>query len=93
MPNKLKLSTKDESFNEIVSNGKKYFVPKFQRDYSWDEENWQDLWEDLNLLYENQEDYHYMGYLVFQEAEENVNFKVIDGQQRLTTFSLLILAV
>ncbi len=92
MANKLKLSTKDESFNEILANGKKYFVPRFQRDYSWEEEHWQELWEDIKILSENPEEHHYMGYLVLQESERIMQFKIIDGQQRLTTFSLLVLA-
>ena len=92
MTNKLKLDTKNQVFSEILSNGKKYFVPRFQRDYSWTMENWQDLWEDINALSESPQECHYMGYLVFQELQEPMNFKVIDGQQRLTTFSLLTLA-
>jgi uncharacterized protein with ParB-like and HNH nuclease domain len=35
--------------------------------------------------------YHYMGYLVLQEKDDSV-FSVIDGQQRFTTFSLIVLA-
>ena len=93
MSNKLKVNTKDESFNEILSNGKKYFVPKFQRDYSWEEQEWQDLWEDIKMLVANQDEYHYMGYLVLQESQDSLQqFKIIDGQQRLATFSLLVLA-
>ena len=91
MPNKLKLETKSEPFSDIFSNGKRYIVPRFQRDYSWELENWQDLWEDVKALSGNSDDCHYMGYLVFQEME-TMKFKVIDGQQRLTTFSLLTLA-
>ena len=89
MSNKLKLNTKDESLKEILSNGKLYFVPKFQRDYSWENEHLEILWEDMNGLEAN--DYHYMGYLVLQEEGRNT-FKIIDGQQRLTTFSLMVLA-
>lgn len=92
MANTLKLNTKDESFREIFANGKQYFVPRFQRDYSWELEHWQDLWEDIQLLHSKQEEYHYMGYLVLQESSQNMRFKIIDGQQRLTTFSLLVLA-
>ena len=87
---KLNLNTKDETLTEILGNGKFYFVPKFQRDYSWRAENWEDLWEDLDFAYQNN-DFHYMGYLVLQESEER-NFIIIDGQQRFTTFSLFFLA-
>lgn len=89
--NKLKLNTKDESLRDILSNGKNYFVPKFQRDYSWEKEHWTDLWDDLKAIDKGEEDYHYMGYLVLQEMQTN-KFKIVDGQQRMTTFSLIILA-
>ncbi len=88
---KLKLNTKDETLRELLSNGKRYYVPKFQRDYSWNLENWEILWEDISAIINNEEDYHYMGYLVIQEGKER-RYKIIDGQQRITTFSLLILA-
>ncbi len=93
MASALKLNTKDETLRELLGNGKKYVVPKFQRDYSWEQTHWQDLWEDMEILRENPDDYHYMGYLVLQELAGNaMQFKVIDGQQRLTTFSLIVLA-
>ena len=73
-----------------MGNGLKYTVPRFQRDYSWDQEQWHDLWLDARSL-QTESEPHYMGYLVF-ESEDNRNFTVIDGQQRLATISILILA-
>lgn len=78
------------TFGELAGNGKTYEVPPFQRDYSWDREEWEDLWLDLLALETDGE--HYMGYLVMQETEQPKHFIVIDGQQRITTISLLILA-
>lgn len=89
--NELKLSTKDDSLRDILSNGKKYFVPRFQRDYSWESEQLETLWQDVQEMIKNKENYHYMGYLVMQPTDAN-QYKIIDGQQRLTTFSLFILA-
>lgn len=84
------LDTKNEYFRDILSNGKKYVVPRFQRDYSWSESHWADWWADISWLRESNE-YHYMGYLVLKKKDD-MTFVVIDGQQRLTTFSLLVLA-
>nr|MCU0337668.1 DUF262 domain-containing protein [Sediminibacterium sp.] len=78
------------TFGELAGNGKLYEVPPFQRDYSWDKEEWEDLWLDLLAL--DQEGDHYMGYLVLQETKEPKKFIIIDGQQRIATISLLILA-
>jgi len=78
------------SFGELAGNGKTYEVPPFQRDYSWDKEEWEDLW--LDLLAIDEEGDHYMGYLVLQETKQPKHFIIIDGQQRITTISLLVLA-
>ena len=84
------LDTKTASWSDLIKNGKIFIVPRFQRDYSWKEEHWEDLWYDLDNL--DQEDFHYMGYLVLQNSPTN-EYTVIDGQQRLTTLSIIALAV
>ena len=79
----------NQTFQEMMSNGVKYQIPRFQRDYAWDQEQWEDLWSDVETL--SQEHYHYMGYLVLQRKTQH-DYVVIDGQQRLVTLSLIILA-
>lgn len=85
------LDTKTLSFNEFIGNGKIYKVPPFQRDYSWEEENWEDLWNDMNSAYKNKST-HYMGAIVLQD-NGGKKFLIIDGQQRLATLSIFVLAV
>ena len=47
-------------FDSLIRSGCKYIIPKFQRDYSWDIEQWDDLWQDIDtMISENGE--HYMG--------------------------------
>jgi len=41
------LNTRDINFGELIANGRIYRVPAFQRNYSWDEEQWEDLWNDI----------------------------------------------
>ncbi len=84
------LNTDTEDLKELLSNGKSYSVPPYQRDYSWKEEHWEDLWEDLMTIEANRED-HYMGAVVLESGERK-QFRVIDGQQRMATLSILILA-
>jgi hypothetical protein len=84
------LNTDTEDLKELLSNGKTYNVPPYQRDYSWKEEHWEDLWEDLMTVEATKED-HYMGALVLESGERK-QFRVIDGQQRMATLSILILA-
>lgn len=83
--------TSNKTYRQLIGNGLRYEIPKFQRDYTWDSENWDDLWQDIRALITNEDNEHYMGYLVLQTSN-NKEFQIIDGQQRLTTMSLLILA-
>lgn len=85
--------TENNTFRKLIGNGLTYRIPRFQRDYSWDVEQWEDLWTDiLSALEEGGQQSHYMGYLVLQSADDK-SFDVIDGQQRLTTITLIVLAV
>ncbi|MDH5597874.1 MAG: DUF262 domain-containing protein, partial [Cyclobacteriaceae bacterium] len=88
----MNLDTSNRTYRQLVGNGLIYSVPRFQRDYSWTATEWDDLWQDIEGLFEEGgEDEHYMGYLVLQ-SKDSKNFDVIDGQQRLTTLSILVLA-
>jgi uncharacterized protein with ParB-like and HNH nuclease domain len=84
-------NTSSKTYRQLMGNGLRYEIPKFQRDYTWDTEQWDDLWQDIQSLLVEEELEHYMGYLVLQTVN-NKEFHIIDGQQRLTTMSLLILA-
>lgn len=93
MPNKTNLlDTRTTNFQELVGNGRIYRVPAYQRDYSWEEEQWEDLWRDIVLLHEHPTESHYMGALVVEGASDR-EFSIIDGQQRLATLSILTLAI
>ncbi len=76
-----------------------FSVPDYQRGYAWEKRNWQDLWDDVDLLEKGQE--HYTGTLVIHPAsdkpfsddngDEFIQYDIVDGQQRLTTLSILII--
>jgi len=83
--------TSNKTYRQLMGNGLRYEIPKFQRDYTWEAEHWDDLWQDIKALLANEDNEHYMGYLVLQTSN-NKEFQIIDGQQRLTTMSLLILS-
>lgn len=85
------LDTNTITLGELLGNGKQYYVPPFQRDYSWNEEQWEDLYDDIKNLQEHEYP-HYMGTIVLQSSE-NKNFKIVDGQQRITTLSIFIIAL
>ena len=86
------LDTRTVNYQELIGNGRAYFVPPYQRDYSWRQEQWEDLWNDISDMLSPEDSRHYMGALVV-EAQSDRRFVVIDGQQRLATLSVLALAV
>ncbi len=85
------LDTKTVNLNDILGNGKIYRVPQFQRDYSWEHDNWEDLWNDIELAAETK-NAHYMGSVVLQSTTGK-DFLIIDGQQRFTTLTILTLGI
>ena len=89
MNNFMLMEPANQTFQELIGNGVKYTVPRFQRDYAWNQEQWEDLQADIETL--KDEHYHYMGYIVLQRKGTH-DFEVIDGQQRLVTLSLIVLA-
>ena len=84
------LDTSTVSLSDIIGNGKVYKVPSYQRDYSWKQDHWEDLWADI-LTVINGSSIHYMGSIVLQNNGEK-KYSVIDGQQRLSTLTLIVLA-
>jgi uncharacterized protein with ParB-like and HNH nuclease domain len=64
-----------------------YQVPDYQRPYSWDKENISELMDDLTFAYtSNNTEKYFCGSLVLVK---NDRYDIIDGQQRLTTFTIL----
>lgn len=95
MPIREELSATPATLADVLSNGKRYAVPMFQRDYAWDETEWSELWADIKDLGSASSEgaNHYLGALVLQPTKERGLMNIIDGQQRLVTLSLLALAV
>lgn len=90
MPREALLDSETRKLGDLLSNGRLYEVPPYQRDYAWDEEQWDDLWTDVVEL-EKASQPHFMGTVVLGPGGERTT--VIDGQQRLVTLSILALAV
>ena len=81
---------------ELMDGGKKYFViPVYQRKYDWKQENCRQLYEDLKKVAHQGRTSHFFGSIVcsVEGNGSKIEYYVIDGQQRLTTVSLLLLAI
>ena len=76
-----------------------YLIPRNQRRYVWEEENWKDLLEDLSFSIGDNKRSHFMGSIVLEKKEsgdkgEGVEvYSIIDGQQRITTFLLFLSSI
>lgn len=72
---------------------KRFIIPVYQRNYSWKVENCRQLYDDLVKLIINKRKMHFFGSLVSVYNGSSEDFLIIDGQQRVTTISLLLLAM
>ena len=96
--------TNPQSIAEVFEASAQYVIPVFQRHYVWDRETqWEALWEDLLAqarvrLQGQVPKPHFCGAIVVdQKKQQAVNelprYQVIDGQQRLTTFQVILAAI
>ena len=74
---------------------KRFVIPVYQRNYDWKIENCKQLYDDLIKVVRNGRKNHFFGSIVstFNPDGDNEEYQIIDGQQRLTTVSLLLLAM
>lgn len=74
---------------------KRFVIPVYQRKYDWREENCLQLYNDLKRIITDQRDSHFFGSIVSSVVPNGskIEYHIIDGQQRLTTVSLLLLSI
>ena len=69
-------------------------IPAYQRGYSWTREQHKVLWEDICNLLKKSEKTHFMGGVIsIKDSNSGTRLEIIDGQQRITTISIFILAL
>ena len=97
------INTKEHNINELFSINRQYFIDFYQRDYQWRKEHIEKLLEDLfyrfGIEYKpshdaNEEtvskyDWYYLNAYVTNEY--NGNIFIVDGQQRLTSLTLILI--
>lgn len=78
----------------MQGSDKRFVIPVYQRNYDWKQENCKQLFDDLVKIIRKDRKSHFFGSIVSVHSDGEYNeFQVIDGQQRLTTISLLMLAM
>lgn len=77
----------------MITPSVKFNIPEYQRNYSWTKEEWDDLWRDLNNVLGQGDDglenkSHFYGMFLFDVDDRD--YRIIDGQQRITTAIILL---
>lgn len=73
-------------------SGVKFEVPPYQRDFEWERKHFEDLWVDIQRIGERVNQ-HYLGNIILLEKDEGESFEIVDGQQRMITLSILLMAI
>lgn len=97
----MNIKPKEREIREILSSQKQYEIPRFQREYSWERKHYKEFLEDMiiNLQIEETEikaTPYFMGTMLFvgdSEDKTERQAQVVDGQQRLTTITILFSAM
>lgn len=87
-----------QTLGQILYSPSQYVIPVFQRNYRWDRAQWQKLWSSIiDLTGPTKVGNHFMGFLVFvpglAQPGQHTRFHMVDGQQRLTTSSIMLVAL
>ena len=86
----------DRPFFNIINGTTQFIIPVFQRDYRWTEQQCEQLWRDI-LLAADSGRRHFLGSVVYVATDDLAagftRWVLIDGQQRMTTLTLLLTAL
>ncbi|TKX29626.1 DUF262 domain-containing protein [Campylobacter sp. MIT 12-5580] len=80
-----------ESIKKFFSAEKEFFIPVYQRAYSWEQSQWQAFLEDLKEAQKGENSY-FFGNVLLEELDSDFRYDIIDGQQRLSTIAIFIRA-
>ncbi|MGN0550832.1 MAG: DUF262 domain-containing protein [Acutalibacteraceae bacterium] len=92
----MELKATPKSIDDVLRLQRKYIIPRFQREYSWEQDELSEIFEDLidNIVFSDQKlntNEYFIGSLVLvgdDDNTSNIERYVVDGQQRLTTFTI-----
>lgn len=89
-----KISGSEYNLAKIFSSDFEFHIPHYQRPYAWTVDQASELFDDLYGFYsEKTQEGYFLGSIVLIKEEGNPNSEVIDGQQRLTTLTILLAAI
>lgn len=84
----MKIESQDRTVEELLKSHT-FLIPRFQREYSWEAEQINQFWADI---IDNLSESYFIGSMVTYRADRS-KLAVVDGQQRLTTITILLCAI
>jgi hypothetical protein len=83
----------ERTIDKVLTEQICYEIPPYQRPYSWETENVQQMLEDIWEAYQANDPEYFIGSVITIEQERDRRYDVVDGQQRLTTLNLIFAAL
>lgn len=82
-----------KTIKQVFGDADSYYqIPDYQRPYSWKTEQIEDLWQDVFTAMQKDRDTYFLGAIILTKHEDGY-FEVVDGQQRLTTLTILLCVI
>ena len=86
-------SAVQSNVDNIISRNCSYLIPKNQRKYVWDKNEWDELFSDIFEIPQDDGYTHFIGSFVLSKAKKQNEYYIVDGQQRLITISILLCCI
>lgn len=83
------LKTGDTTISDLFKNTH-FYIPKYQRFYSWTKENFKQFWADLKDACSSENNYFYGTLLLMKKNKSDTDYEIVDGQQRITTLYIFL---
>lgn len=86
------MHAEEKKLEDIFADSVKYRIPDYQRPYSWEEKQATQLYEDIYEAFSTRAKEYFIGSLILIKRDDG-DFDVVDGQQRLTTLTILFSSI
>jgi len=85
------MKAKINNLKSLFSSKQEFHIPYYQRNYDWTEEQCEILIEDILNIADRQDNYHFIGNIVYLNNNNSDSITLVDGQQRIITLNLILL--
>ena len=83
------IEAKEINVRDLIMN--RFFeIPIYQRPFSWNEDNFQELVDDIGDAIDREEKNYFLGTVLLKTEEDGITYEIVDGQQRLTSLIVLL---